>query len=139
MTSEYHYPFKLLSLTIIVCALASNALLLKEYVPFAPGILENNPITVFEGRFDGLKEILPPDSVVGYAAGTSSSAIAGSMQYQHTQYALAPRIVLRDSTLQTVVVNSPDRNVVSEMQSKGYLIVQDFENGVVLMRKKGPR
>ena len=135
MPSIYPIKLRLLALIVIVCGLISGALLLKESSVFAPGLLENNPITIYEKRFEKLKEILPLDCVVGYEARESSNKIWDTMKYNHTQYTLAPRIVVRDSDLQFVVVNTYDERVVSKLRLKGYRTEKDFRNGVLLMKK----
>ena len=108
----------------------------------APERAGSDEISSYERRFVKLRAALPAQGVVGYLGdpdpegGTPDQREANSLlhfkRYLLAQYALAP-LVLIESTEPEFVVGNFDPG--SRPLPSGFQIVQDFGNGLVLLRR----
>ena len=94
-------------------------------------------ITSYEGRYRELRQALPRQGIIGYVSGTEQFGTEEFKRFLLTEYALAPLVLIRDSTPDLVVGNfHPDR-VPAEPPSPDLRLVRDFGDGVWLLRKVG--
>jgi hypothetical protein len=91
-------------------------------------------ISPYVARFEGLRQILPPESVVGYF---SDRADVWEWRLL-TQYALAPVIVEDSTERQLLIANFQTwgYRLNPERPYKNFKIACDFQNGITLLRKK---
>jgi hypothetical protein len=79
-----------------------------------------NWITVYEKRFEGIKNILPKDTRFGYITDNQAADIQYDFQeskrYYLAQYAMAP--------------------VILEYGRKNNFVIGNFENGAVLLKNR---
>lgn len=91
-----------------------------------------NKITIYEEKLSKLKDTLPPSAIVGYITNKHDE------EFYLTQYALAPRYIVKNMDLPLVIGNfqtPPEKNELR--QYLPLILAEDFENGLILF-KKGP-
>jgi hypothetical protein len=96
-----------------------------------------DPITRYERRFGALKRILPHRGVVGYTSGLSPEEF-GSEDFKRfllTEYALAPLVIVNDTTPRLVIGNFDPERIRSAPALPGLETVRDFGEGLRLLRK----
>jgi hypothetical protein len=126
---DFHYPSRvrlgtgLIALLALVSTLGQFA---KDWKAFDPRQIGNDGITLYENRFDRLKNLLPPRGVIGYTSDTE----AYNIEFYLTQYALAPVIVDPKLGHPLVVGNFVNRN--SAPQDATLTLRVDFGNGLRL-------
>jgi len=93
-------------------------------------------VEAFDHRFDNLRKTITPDSVFGYISENPPNTPINQAEYNLTQYALAPALVLDSARPPLVVANmrtaTPNMAV---LQAAHLTPVQDFGNGVLLCRR----
>jgi hypothetical protein len=97
---------------------------------------QEDSISRYERRFRGLERTLPARGVIGYTSGGAADSFTTEdfKRFLLTEYALAPRIVVNDTTPDWVVGNfTPDS--VPSRPPPGFEIVQQGEAGVRLLRR----
>lgn len=113
---------------LAVCTLASYSLIKRDTPD--PGA-----IVMDEGRFAGLRAILPPRGTVGYLSDTGGR-LENPKAYYLTQYYLAPVVIAPDTAHQLVVANFSARSSIAALAaSHGLSVERDFLNGVALLRR----
>ena len=91
-------------------------------------------------RLAGVAERVPADAAVGYLSDLEAESTAAKSAFNTASYALAPRLLTRDSGQRWVVGNfSRQPDSAAFAQQRGLRIAQDFGNGVVLFERSGGR
>ena len=92
-------------------------------------------------RFASLNERIPASAELGYFTDLDSSQPAFAPAFLAAQYAVAPRVLLiMDGRVQPewAVGNfSQPQDFAAAGQARGYSMVADLGNGVILFRRKG--
>jgi hypothetical protein len=92
-------------------------------------------IVMDEGRFAGIRALLPLRGTVGYLSDTGGRR-ENPKAYFLTQYFLAPVVVAPDTAHELVVANFAASSAISAVAaSHGLGIEKDFSNGVALLRR----
>jgi hypothetical protein len=87
-----------------------------------------------ERRFAPIREIIPPDALVGYV----SDLATDSTLLLTAQYALAPRLLVRNPSSAWVVGNfARPQNFEAFARARGLILVKEFPDGVILFRRPG--
>jgi hypothetical protein len=94
-------------------------------------------------RVEGLRPLLSGVDVLGYVAertpGSTKRDMRAVRDFYLTQYALAPALVVPDSTQPLLVADVSDSLALETFaDSMGYEIVVTLESGVSLLRSAGP-
>lgn len=124
--------------TIVVFALVSDGQLLAKALVDYVRTSRPSAVDQYLSRFGDIKTALPARGVVGYIAEPRGKELHGGDYYRKfhlAQYALAPLIL----------VDTPDRELVvgnfasgaHAPQLPGLTLVQDYGNGVMLLRRGG--
>lgn len=123
--------------TLIFFALLSNLQLFRQARDLDPKPLGRDEITLYEKRFEGLKNILLPHSVVGYISSKRVEDIrfdVTAAEYYLTQYALAPVMVVYSQEPPLVVGNFHSAAAgVKVIAETNLILLKDFGNGVMLL------
>jgi len=96
--------------------------------------VERDPYKVSDQviRFAPVKEIVPPDAQVGYV----SDVAADPALVLTAQYALAPRLIVRNPASGWVIGNfSKPQDFAAFGRGRGLTLVKEFPSGVVLFRR----
>jgi len=85
-------------------------------------------------RFEGVKEVVEPYSVVGYLYRGDIDI----RNYYLTQYAMAPLVVANNPNMPLVIGNfgKVTPRFLKNIIHPRYRIIKDFGNGVMLLKKK---
>lgn len=125
---------------LVFFALLSNFQSFRRTKAFDIKPLGKDRITLYEKRFEGLRKMLPANSVVGYISNKQAKDIRfdpSAGRYYLTQYALSPVIVAYSVEHQLVVGNFrgtfPDPE---SFKGKILILLKDFGNGVMLFRNE---
>lgn len=93
-----------------------------------------------ELRFEPALSRIPRDAEVGYITDLNPAQSAYASALLAAQYAVAPRLVIELNTSKRpdwAVGNfSKPQNFAAAGDAKGYSVVEDFGNGVILYRRK---
>jgi hypothetical protein len=85
-----------------------------------------------ERRFAPVKEIVPPNTRVGYVSDLATDVTL----LLTAQYALAPRLIVKDSSAGWVIGNfTRPQDFEAFGRARGLILVKEFPDGVVLYRK----
>ena len=96
---------------------------------------EEDHITRYERRYRELKLALPRRGVIGYVSGAGPFGTEEFRRYLLTEYALAPLVVINDTTPDLIVGNFHPDSVPAGPPSPGLQLVRDFGDGVWLLRR----
>lgn len=113
-------------------AFGQNLMLLTERVG-------RDKITLWEKRFDGLRRILPKNSIVGYVSDLRDDQ--GDVEYRQVQYTLTPVLVAERLDLPLVIGNFHSETVINAANhgefppDKRLILVKDYGKGVMLFRE----
>jgi hypothetical protein len=89
-------------------------------------------------RFEGARQLLPPDAIVGYITDLEPNSVGWSAAYNGAQYVLAPRLLEEGVKRDWLLVNySKAADFAAIAQQNGFRIERDFGNGVLVMRRDG--
>lgn len=97
----------------------------------------SNPdeLILYDTRFAEIKRMLPSWGIIGYAS--DSTPHLAAMKFYYTQYALAPLVLVRDTTYDFIVCYFFYGKNFSEFVKKGkFKILRNFEHNVALLRKE---
>lgn len=148
MKFDYNARVRTALVLIVLFALYSNLQLLVGSMGFDPNIVGNDEITLYQRRFDWVKEMLPEYGVVGYMGDALKNAdgsqnAVGLRNWYLAQYTLAPVVLSAASGQRLYLVNrSPDGTEPIEgggftEQDLGFgNRILDFGNGVKLLRSE---
>ena len=94
-------------------------------------------ITSYERRYRDLKQALPRQGVIGYVSGAEQFGTEEFKRFLLTEYALAPLVLINDTTPDLIVGNFHPDSVPSGPPAPDLRLVRDFGDGVWLLRKAG--
>lgn len=91
-------------------------------------------------RLAGVAAAVPDSAVLGYTTDLEPGSVAALSTFSAAQYALAPRLILRD-TAQALVLGNFARpaDYAAVGRPLGLLVEREFQNGVVLFRKESAK
>jgi hypothetical protein len=91
-------------------------------------------------RFREIRQVLPAHGVVGYLSGAQPNTFTTEdfRRFLLAEYALAPLILIHDTTPDLIVGNFPPDSVPSALPERGLRLVRDFGNGIWLVRRARP-
>ena len=93
-------------------------------------------VVMDEGRFAGIRAILPARGTVGYLSDTGGRR-ENPKAYFLAQYFLAPVVIAPDTAHELVVANFASGAAIAALAaSHGLGIEKDFSNGVALLRRR---
>jgi len=93
----------------------------------------SDQVSVYQKRFESLKQALPRRALLGYIGHRDPQA---RKRYYLTQYALAPLVVANTDTLPVIVGDFPDLDSARlSRKNNGLVLVQEFGNGVQLFQR----
>lgn len=93
-------------------------------------------IAAQHARFEGAKQMIPPDAIVGYITDLEPNSVSWSAAFNGAQYVLAPRLLEPGTTRQWLIANfARPADFLAFAKSTGFHIEKDFGNGVVVMKK----
>jgi hypothetical protein len=123
-------------LSVIVFALWSSGLALRQALNPPPWASAQDEISRYEARFHLLRSALPPEGVVGYLSEPwrpphDSDWLKG---FFLTQYALAPLVVVDGIAPALVIGNFRSAGPARYAPDPTLVLVRDFGNGVLLFR-----
>lgn len=126
-------------LLIVLAALFSNLKLFKDIAAGYRNAGEIDGVSIYEKRFEGIKNELPARGVVGYIDGTDVKDIrfAGqeTAKYYLTQYAVSPTIIEYTSRDSLIIGNfEPGTDNSKTISEKRLTVVKDLGNGVMLLK-----
>ena len=127
----------MLTLALIGRATWTSAQSLRSNLPLQPKAGETWDLaSMSERRFDALKKVLQPDAVVGFITLPEIDASAnGEMWFAGAQYCLAPRLIVRDASLEYLLGNFPDDAAMSAfIKDKPLQVVARVQPGVAILR-----
>ena len=121
-------------LCLLSCALGTSAWMLRDMVRRAPAGRNQKNLSDWEdGRFGAIRPLLPAHGTVGYVAGAGD----GPAPLYHTQYALAPLVVVADSNRDLVVGTFvPATEPPPPPSPRHEVLVADRERGVICWKAK---
>jgi hypothetical protein len=121
-------------LTLMLCLLSSLRAVVEAPRPSQLRAMSRAIAQRSDLRFAELRRALPERGVVGYVGEGGESEVA---DYYLTQYALVPIVVERSLDHPLVIGNFPFSRVASSPATpKGFVLVRDFGNGVLLLAKE---
>lgn len=97
----------------------------------------SNPdgLILYDTRFEEIKRLLPPSGIIGYAS--DSTPHFAAMKFYYTQYALAPLVLVRDTSYDFIVCYFFYGKNFSEFVKKGkFKILRNFAHNVALLKKE---
>jgi len=120
-------------IVLFMCALAVCTL--AGYYSFVNrDIRAPDGIVMDEGRFTGIRAILPPRGTVGYLSDTGGMQ-ENTKDYYLTQYFLAPVVIAPDTAHELVVANFASGSAIAAVAAAHDLSIErNFSNGVALLR-----
>lgn len=111
---------------------------IADFYPTAPS---PDGVTEFNNRFRELRAMLPPRGVIGYM--TDPNVPPGDTnaqaEYYLAQYALAPVLVVNSSEQRYVVGNFHLEIAKGGLRDRGFKLVREFGNGIVLLENEKVR
>ena len=91
----------------------------------------------YERRVDEMKPLLPADGMVCYLDRNSAS-FQETARYFQTEYALSPRLVVRETGCQFLIADFPDGDM-AEIRSgatSSFALVHDYGQGLTLWERR---
>lgn len=127
---------------VVLCgvSLLSNLQLLENVLQFRMSQNAPDGVTLFEQRLSALKQRLPSSGVIGYLSDADVTAddVDATAMYYLAQYTLTPIIVVRDTEQRYAIgVFNKTPPSAEELRSRRLALVQDFGNGIQLIRREG--
>ena len=92
-------------------------------------------ITSYERRYRELRQALPHQGVIGYIHGTEQFGTDEFKRFLLTEYALAPLVLINDTTPELIVGNFHPDSVPAAPPAPNLQLLRDFGDGVWLLRK----
>ena len=121
---------------LVAIALASNLSLLLDA---AGTVLSPAPqscdIAQYQDRFAGVRADTPKDAVLGYLTDVDSNRVGAVEEYYLAEYALIPRVIANNTDQKLAIANIHKPQPPEFYQSRGFDLVKDYGNGVLLLRK----
>jgi hypothetical protein len=132
--------------TAVIMGITGAALLCLwgsfAYYQFESAYQRQNPdpyqISAQFVRLAPVQAAIPQNAVLGYLTDAPPGSIVDSALLGSAEYALAPRLVIRDTGHEWVLGNfTRPADFAAVGKSVGLRLQRDFGNGVVLYRKEG--
>jgi hypothetical protein len=131
-------------LLFVVCASLAAVLidLIARIQSWNPDNLINDPVTNWERRIEPLKADLPKNGEIGYLSDWDLPGWSGGQsdmdnEYRLTQYALAPRLLVRGSDYAQIVANLTKPEDVQRIEEL-YNVRKIHEYGLGIYLFEGP-
>jgi hypothetical protein len=143
MTFDYNTRVRTGIILIMALALLSNVRSLLDWIEFDFSFVGHDDISRFETKFEGVKDKLPPNGIIGYRSDSPDDIGL----YYRTQYTLAPVIVSKLPAQKLVIsLRSGDLNASGEYSGQDFTVTSlgkdfkmfDYHNGVRLVRSEDP-
>jgi hypothetical protein len=97
-------------------------------------------VEVQSTRLAGIAELVPADAALGYLTDLEPESTPAKSAFNAVSYALAPRLLTRDSGQRWVLGNfSRPADYSALGKGHGLRVSRDFRNGVVLIERSGGR
>lgn len=134
---------------LVLIALYSNIKLLYERVQPDLSFVGNDPISLYEKRFEKVKTRLPSNGVIGYLGEGQQGSLddtrsdgASLYNWYLTQYTLAPLVISPRPGHNLFIINGRPNVPELEMPERGYTLmdigngekIMDFGNGIKVVR-----
>lgn len=95
-------------------------------------------ISPYVRRFQAIRQSLPPKGVVGYLTDENLKDYRLLMGFILTQYALAPVVIVRETTQDCVIGNFHEGPPSPRYLKRfGLVVLQDYGNGVMRLGRAG--
>lgn len=85
-------------------------------------------------RFEGVKSALPQRGVICYAP-NPDGGFEAKKHYFLAQYALAPLVLRTATDCDTLLADFPAGSAPDSVLSRQFVVLKDFGNGVLLLRR----
>jgi hypothetical protein len=118
---------------LAVSLLSSGQLLKLTYQSHSPDV-DN----LYLGRFDGIKSMLPRRGVVCYMPNPDNSFDV-KKHYFLAQYALAPLVVRPTADCDPLIGDFPAGSTAASVSGRQFVVLKDFGNGLMLLRRNTGR
>lgn len=133
-----------IALLIVYAVISCGAVLSEQYKVYTHFTRHSgDPISGYEKRFTGLKQVLPRKSAVGFLSDVPAPFLKGddvrAGTLYLTQYALSPVVVHDTAQVPLVVGNFHSSPAPSPELWKNLRLrpIANYGNGVVLFKRKG--
>lgn len=130
---------------LVLAAFLSALLYLRVQVAsWNPTNLQDDPVTNWEARCEGLKQDLPTHGEFGFLSDWDLPGWNGSYsdmdnEFRLTQYALVPRILVRGADYPLVVGNFSSAETIQNIETQYNLrMVRSYGLGIYLFEKAAP-
>ena len=125
-------------LSVSAVSLLSVGRLFFQVADFYPTAPSPDGVTDFDRRFQALRTMLPAKGVIGYMTDpdTPPGDTNAQAEYHLTQYALAPVIVVNSPEQHFVIGNFHRVVTTGSLRDRGYKLVREFGNGIVLLENE---
>lgn len=129
-----HWSPALAALLLVLATIACPVELISELASLAKQGLKSPPI---DTKYVAIRQAIPPELThLGYMSLTSSEIREQAFWYQ-TQYALAPRILVRRPEAY-VMACIPDPKALEDVLSDGFSVIAQGPPDMYLLRKRQP-
>jgi hypothetical protein len=133
-------PPRALGAVLLIGAVSILSLgrLFVQISDFYPTAKSPDGVTEFESRFAGLRAILPAKGIIGYITdeGVDPASADAQAELRLTQYAVAPVLVVNSPAHRFVIGNFHREVTTGALRDRGFIVVQAFGNGIVLLQKE---
>jgi len=120
-------------LVVALAAISAVVLIYQE-----GGGAATDAVSLNEARFAELAHSLSPHDTLGYLSDIGGSNMTSNGPYFMAQYAVAPALLDPGTSHNLILGNfSTPAAIDAALQANGLLVVRDFGNGVLLMKKAG--
>lgn len=117
-----------------MCLLAGSLLSSGEWLKLGRAPESADGDNLYLNRFSGIKSSLPERGVVCYVPSPDSSFQA-KKGYFLAQYALAPLVLRADAGCEPLIGNFPEGATSALLNQQHLMVVHDFGDGLLLMRR----
>ncbi len=122
---------------LILFALLAEVRLLRKALRQPRPLVGNDDISLYEGRFEDVKKLLPSHGTVGYVSDGKLDGMADYDSLYLTQYVLSPRVVLASMDCELIVADFRDEAAqVRVINPDRWNLVSGSSSGVKLLRRK---
>jgi hypothetical protein len=128
-------------LCVAAVSLLSVGRFFFQVADFYPKAPSPDGVTDFDNRFAGLRAMLPPKGIIGYMTdpGTPPNDTNAQAEYHLAQYALAPVLVAYSPDHRFVVGNFHQAVTTGSLRDRGFKLIREFGNGIVLLENEKVR
>ena len=128
-------------LSVATVSLLSVGRLFFQVVDFYPTAPSTDGVTEFDRRFVALRGMLPPKGIIGYMTDpeTPPGDTNAQAEYHLTQYSLAPILVVNSPQQRFVIGNFHTTVTTGGLRDRGFKLVKEFGNGIVLLENEKVR